>query len=127
MSLRDQAEKDLGFILEDSDKGFAVEATITNPAGVSAVLKIQSGDAYLLFEPEGDILVTDRTAHASIRISSLTAAGLGIPRKEPDETKNPWTVEFSDANGVSRKFSVSEPRPDRTLGLVTIILQLIKS
>ncbi len=127
MNLRQQAEADLKLTLEDKDFGFAFEATVTNPAGVSAVLNIQSGDVYLLFEPESGILVANRTAHASMRISSLTAAGLGLPRAEPDESKNPWIIEFPDSNDVLRKFTVVESRPDRTLGIVTIILQLIKN
>lgn len=127
MNLREQAENDLKMTLEDDDFGFAFEATVTNPAGVSAVLKIQSGDVHLLFEPESDIFVAERTAHASMRISSLTAAGLGLPQAEPDENKNPWIIEFPDANDVLRKFTVAEARPDRTLGIVTVILQLIKN
>ena len=127
MNLRGQAELDLGLTMEDDVNGFGMSATITNPTGTSAALKIQSGDVHLLFDPETGVSVSNRTAHASIRIASLTAASLGIPRAQPNQNANPWLFEFQDANGNSRKFTVQEARPDRTLGIVTVILEIMKN
>jgi len=124
MNLREIAERDLGQSLEDADKGFAIPATITNPAGTSAELKVQSGDIHLLLDTE-DSRVNNRIAHIAIRISSLTAAALDIPRAVPDESANPWIFEFADISGNIRKFTVAESMPDKTLGLVTVILELI--
>ena len=126
MSLRQQAEQDLAFILEDADRGFAFPATITNPDGVSDQLNVQSGDIHLLYDSDNDMTVSDRKAHVSIRISSLITAGLGIPRADPDTTKNPWLFEFADINGIVRKFIISKSLPDRTLGIVTVILEIIQ-
>lgn len=120
------AEMDLGVTLEDSQNGFGQPATITDTAGNSAVLNIQSGDVHLLFDPDGEVKVNNRTAHASVRIASLIAAGLEMPKAQPDQDKNPYIFEFADANGVSRKFIVSQPSPDRTLGIVTVILELMQ-
>jgi len=126
MNIRQQAELDLGLILEDETYGFGMSATITNPDGVSAQLIIQSGDVHLLFDPATEVSVNNRTAHASVRISSLASANLGLPRAQPKSNLNPWIFEFQDANGNSRKFTVQEARPDRTLGLVTVILELMR-
>lgn len=126
MNIREIAELDLANTLEDAINGFGIPATVTNPDEVSAVLKIQSGDAHLLFDPDTEVSISNRVAHASVRIASLNAAGLGIPRAQPDQSANPWLFEFSDANGNSRKFTVSESKPDRTLGIVTIILELME-
>ena len=56
----------------------------------------------------------------------MTAAGLGIPSPQPDQNLNPWSVEFPDAVGLVRKFTVSKSEPDRTLGIVTVILELLE-
>jgi hypothetical protein len=119
------AEQDLGNTLEDSVNGFGISATLIDTTGNSAVLNIQSGDVHLLFDTGGDVRVNSRTAHASVRIASLIAAGLEMPKAQPDQSKNPYIFEFADANGASRKFIASQPSPDRTLGIVTVILELM--
>lgn len=126
MNLREIAERDLEITLEDDEKGFGIPATVTDPAGTSAILKVQAGDIHLVLDPGTDAEVNTRVAHISLRIKSLENAGLGLPRAEPDTDKNPWLFEFADANGHIRKFTVSDVKPDRTLGLVTVILELIK-
>ena len=120
------SELDLEMTLEDSEYGFGIDATMTDPDGESAVLTVQSGDIHLLLNPDTDVPVSNRIAHISIRISSLTAAGLGIPSPQPDQNLNPWSVEFPDAVGLVRKFTVSKSEPDRTLGIVTVILELLE-
>ena len=125
MKLREMAEKDLALTLEDSKNGFAIPATISDTQGASAVLNVQAGDIHLLFDPGGEVKVNSRLAHVSVRIASLTAAGLELPKAQPDQSKNPYIFEFADANGVVRKYIVSQASPDRTLGLVTVILELM--
>jgi hypothetical protein len=125
MNLREIAEKDLELTLEDDIHGFGVPATITDPSGTIGVLKVQAGDVHLLFDPDTDIPINNRRIHISIRISSLTKAGLDIPQAQPDESVNPWVFEFADVNRIIRKCTVTESRPNRTLGIVTIILELI--
>ncbi len=125
MNLREIAELDLALTLEDADNGFGIPATITDTAGTSSIINVQSGDIHVLYDPDTDVKISARTAHISVRIASLTAAGLEMPKAQPDQSKNPYTFEFADSNGVIRKFIVSEARPDRTLGIVTIILELI--
>lgn len=127
MNLREQAELDLALTMEDDVNGFGMLATITNPTGTAAELKIQSGDVHLLFDPETGVSTSNRTAHAAVRIASLMAANLGIPRAQPNQNANPWLFQFQDANGNTRKFTVQEARPDRTLGIVTVILELMKN
>ena len=112
--------------LEDAIQGFGISAIITNPAGNSAALIVQSGDIHLLFDPDTDVQVSNRTAHVAIRLSTLNSSGLGIPCPQPDRTKNPWIFQFPDAIGTERKFTVSKVEPDRTLGIVTVILELLE-
>ena len=126
MSLRERAEQDLARTLESLDD-FGVECLITNPAGDSEFFTVQSGDIHLLLETDVGIPVNNRTVHVSIRISSLTAKGFSIPRSEPDETKNIWIFQFDDLEGNARKFTVLDAMPDRTLGIVTVLLELMKN
>ena len=120
------AEADLALTLEDEENGFGWPCAVTNPSGTTENFFVQSGDIHMLLETDADIPVSNRTAHVAVRIASLTARGFDIPRADPDETKNPWIFEFDDINGNVRKFTVSNSEPDRALGVVMIILELIK-
>lgn len=125
MNLRDQAERDLALTLEDT-KGFGIDVDVTDPAGTTATLKGQTGDANLLQAIDINSDINNRTPHISLRISSVIAAGLELPRIEPDTDSNPFIVEFSDPNGIIRKYTVAEPKFDHTLGVVTVLLELLK-
>jgi len=125
-NLREIAADDLKFILEDGEMGFGVNCNITNPAGVTEIFQVQSGDVHLLLDLATAASVSVRTAHVSITLATLKEKNFEIPKREPDENKNPWIFEFPDAVGISRKFTVVEARPDRTLGIITIILELLK-
>jgi hypothetical protein len=126
MNIREMAEQDLALTLEDAENGFGNEITITDPSGLSEILSGQTGDIHLVYDSEADAKVNNRIIHISIRISSLTALGFEIPRSQPDQSSNPWLFEFSDINGNSGKFTVSDSMPDKALGIVTIILEVIK-
>lgn len=127
MNLREIAEFDLSITLEDDEKGFGVPVKVTDSSGNTADLIAQTGDVHLLYETGNDQNVTNRTPHISLRISSIVAAGLELPSVAVDSTTNPYTFEFTDQNGNIRKYTVTEPRFDLTLGIVTVILDLLKS
>jgi len=123
MGLRQQAEADLAFILEDDTTGGGWPITVTDPDGTSGSLTGISGDISQVIDPDTGTAVSGRLATASLRIASLTAAGLNIPRGIADRSRKPWIVVFDDINGNPYTFKVSESNPDRTLGLVTVILE----
>lgn len=122
MGLREIAEQDLALTLEDID-GFGYNIQVTDPAGLSKPLVGRSGDIGQAIDVDTGQLVSGRTASVSLRISSLTAAGLGLPEAVADSTSKPWRITFDDINGVSFAFKVSQSAPDRTLGLVTCHLE----
>lgn len=124
MSLRQLAEADLGVILEDSATGFGWPISVTDPDGNVGSLTGFSDDIAQVIDPDTGQAVSGRLASAAIRISSLTSAGLGLPRGIADTSGKPWTVEFNDINGNAYKFKVSQSNPDRALGLVTLLLEL---
>ena len=126
MSIRQLAESDLGLILEDGATGFGWPITITDPSGTVRHLKGFSDDIAQIVDPDTGQAVSSRSASVALRISSILEAGLTLPRGIADAGIKPWIIEFDDINGNAFKFKVSQPNPDRALGLVTLLLELYK-
>lgn len=124
MGLRQLAESDLGAILEDSVTGFGWPITLTDPNGATVTLTGFSDDIAQIIDPDTGQAVSGRLASVSLRISSLTTAGIGLPKGIADAGSKPWVVEFNDINGGAHKFKVSQSNPDRALGVVTCLLEL---
>lgn len=123
MGLREQAEADLGGILEDKNRGFGWAITVTDPDGNYADLVGFSDDISQLIDPETGQVVSGRLASVVLRISSLTADGLGLPVGISDASLKPWVVVFDDIGGTSHTFKVQQSNPDRALGVVSCILE----
>jgi len=125
--LREMAEADLAFTLEDEATGFGWPITVTDPAGTSSTGLIgQSDDIAQLIDPDTGQAVSGRLASVGLRISSLTAQSLGLPEAIADETSKPWVVKFDDINGVAHTFKVQDSNPDRALGVVVCVLEAYK-
>jgi len=126
MNLREQAELDLAATLEDKEHGFGWDCQIDNGAGKTDTFIVQTGDVHLLFDTDTGVPVKNRVAHATIRVSSLLAKGFEMPKRRPAENQNPWIFTFADTAGKSYKFTVADTLPDLTLGLITVVLELLK-
>lgn len=126
MGLREIAETDLVITLEDPTFGAGWPITVTNPDGVKNCIPLfgQSDDIAQVIDPDTGQAVSGRLASAVLRISSLTAAGLELPRGIADSGQKPWLIEFDDINGNPYVFKVSESNPDRALGIVVCLLEL---
>jgi len=124
MSLRTLAEKDMGAILEDGVRGFGYPITVTDPAGTIGNLTGFSNDISQLIDPDTGVAVSGRLATVALRISSLTTAGLGLPKNISNKSQKPWIIEFDDINGNPYKFKVKDGDPDRAIGLVICMLEL---
>lgn len=120
MGLHDQAELDLGQVLE-SETDWGVPITLTNPAGFSGseALTGSSQDIGRLIDPDTGQGVSGRQATVELRLSSLTAAGFTeLPLAIADTALKPWVVGFA---GLT--FKVKESHPDRTSGVISLILE----
>jgi len=124
MGLREQAEADLGLILEDKDRGFGYDIILTDPSGTVRPLTGFSVDISQIIDPDTGIAVSGRLASVAIRTSTIIAAGLTLPRGIADAGIKPWIVQFNDINGNPFTFKVSQSNPDRALGLITLMLEL---
>lgn len=127
MGLRDTAQTDLGMILEDQTTGFGWPITVTDPAGTSASLVGFSNDIAFQIDPETGMMVSARTASIALRIKLLTDNGLELPEGIADTAGKPWVVVFTDINGGSHTFKVSQSNPDRAIGIVTCNLEFYES
>ena len=123
MGLREIAEADLAFILEDGAFGFGFPITVTNPAGATQNLTGYTADIEQLIDNETGTAVTGRLATAAIRISTLT---IGQPVHIADESQKPWLITFNDIGGTAWTFKVQESSPDRALGILVVTLEFWK-
>ena len=123
MSLRQLAESDLGLILEDGVTGFGWPITVTDPDGASANLTGFGNDISQLIDPDTGQAVSGRLISVALRLSSLYAASLGIPRGIADSGVKPWLMSFEDINGNPATYKVQQSNPDRALGIVTCLLE----
>ena len=123
MGLRDLAEADLGLILEDAETGFGYPITLTDPSGTVLALTGFSNDIAQVIDPDTGQVVSGRLASVALRISTILSAGLGLPRGIANEKSKPWIVEFNDLRGTPHKFKVFQSNPDRTIGMITLILE----
>jgi hypothetical protein len=124
MNLRQQAEADLAFILEDSATGFGWSISVTDPNGLNRPLTGSSNDISQVVDPETGQVVSGRSASVALRVSSLFEAGFNsLPVGIADSNSKPWLVAFDDINGNSHTFKVIQSNPDRTLGIITLILE----
>lgn len=124
MNLRQQAESDLQYILGDSVTGFGWPITVTDPNGTSGQLTGATTDISQVVDPETGQVVSGRSASVAIRTASIFGVGFNsLPVAVTDKNSKPWLVRFSDINGSSYTFKVIQSNPDRTLGIVTCILE----
>lgn len=123
MSLRLQAAADLQGILEDSVGGFGWAISVTSPVGVTAAFTGFSTDIGQTIDPETGVAISGSRASVALRIASLTAASMTIPKNVADTTGKPWVVKFNDINGVPRTFKVFDAMPDHALGIITLMLE----
>ncbi|MCP4209825.1 MAG: hypothetical protein GY767_22680 [Shimia sp.] len=120
------AENDLGAILEDSAHGFGWPITVTDPTGRTVEMVGASDDISQVIDPATGELVSGRSASVALRVSSLTLAGLGLPRAIATTQGKPWLIAFDDIGGLPHTFRVAQSNPDRTIGVVTCVLEAYK-
>ncbi len=123
MSLRAVAESDLALTLEyGTDWGQAI--IVTDPAELQVTLNGQSGDIGALIDPDTGMGVSGRLAHVSLRISSVLTAFGALPVGIAESAQNPWRVSFPGSATPAQEYKVSETRPDKTLGVITLIVEV---
>lgn len=121
MDLHALASQDLAITLE----GDGQTVTVTDPAGVSASIPAISNDISLLIDPETGVPVSGRNANVALRIETLRAHSLALPKGVEDAAAVPWLVVYTTVNGDEITTKVVESNPDRALGLITLSLEVV--
>ena len=119
MNLVALAEKDLAFTLGNSLTGGAVDFTVLKPSGVGIKVSGLVGDIGYLLDTEGNP-IAGRTVVASYPMASL------LDDKGDYVTPgNGWHVIYSDLKNHEWILNVTRAEPDRSLGIMRLILSLI--
>ena len=129
MNLRQLAEQDLQTVLEDNTSGFGWPIVVTDPSGFTNPNPIygMSNDIGLLIDPDTGTAISGRFASATLRISTLIAAGFSsLPVAVSSTSSKPWLMSFDDINGNNYVFKVKSSMPDRGLGIISVTLEAYK-
>jgi len=119
VDLRSVAAADLATTVE----GDGVAVIVTDPDGASAELTGLAADVGALIDPETDTMVSGRQATVTLRVASLTAAGMGVPVGIAETASKPWRITVADVEGTTHDFAVGRAFHDRTIGVVTCMLE----
>ena len=111
--LREQAEADLDFIIEDDTHGFATSITFSKSGEDDITVKGIANRIGVIQDQDTGLMFPGKTSFITVRISSLTTI--------PDET---WNVAFTDISGNSVSGKIKQPMPDNTLGKFTCFVSL---
>lgn len=121
MGLREQAESDLSGILENTED-FGWGVTLISPAGEVQQLTGSTTDIAFLIDPDTGQAISGRQASVTLRRSSLNQDPIGVS----DSSIKPWRVTFDSINGEEYTFKIVKSHPDRTLGIISCILEAYK-
>jgi hypothetical protein len=116
MNLREQAESDLGWILENTGEAGSPFVLI-NPDGAEYNVVGMVGDIGLSISPETGERIRSRSIVCSCRIKTLSALGAGQPGRG-------WKARFTDLEGNTVNAFVQGNDPDRTLGIYNLVIGL---
>ena len=124
MSIRDQIQKDLDVTLSNT-QGFGNGFTLTDPSGAQGNFIGQTGDIGELIDPDTGLAVSGRLAFAVVAIGDLQLSGLtGFPIGISDKNSKPWLCEFGAPATSDQCYKVKSTMPDRTVGVIKMILEL---
>lgn len=125
MSLRVQAEADLGLTMEASGD-FGWPFVLTDPDDFESASQLY-GQAHRisdLVDPDTGQAVSGRKATLVVRTSTIVAAGYPtLPEGIADEAGKPWRVAYAGPQAASQVFKVSDSKPDEALGTLALMLE----
>jgi hypothetical protein len=121
MSLREKAEAVLLAAIENSDL-FGQAVTVINPSGTTLDTVGLCNDIAQSIDPQTGVVISGRQVSVALRLSSLSVFST-LPIAVPESAGRPWLVRFADILGAERTFKVRETYPDRTLGVLVLILE----
>ena len=118
MNIRDIAENDLSFILEDSVNGFGIEFKLVSPDQTEYNLTGSYTDIGFFIDPQTGVGVDGSYQEIVFRISSFVSQGGTV---YPD--RDLWHIENVKVNGIKviESYGIASVQTDKTLGVIKII------
>ena len=118
MNIRDIAESDLSFILEDSVNGFGIEFKLVGPDQTEYNLTGSYTDIGVFIDPQTGVGVDGSYQEIVFRISSFVSQGGTV---YPD--RDLWHIENVKVNGIKviESYGIASVQTDKTLGVIKII------
>ena len=125
MNLVEQAEKDLGFTLEDKSTGFGIAIVLIDKSGTrygeNDELIVQSTDIGFGIDPQTGVLMEGGTAEINLRLSTLLTVTSGVlPEKG-------WKAEITNVKTDNQLFTfeLRDKFVDRKIGIFKMALTLV--
>jgi hypothetical protein len=122
MGLRALAARHTKWIATNTNHFANGSVVVTNPAGASSPFAGLTNNIAEVIDTDTGMTLSGRSASVAIPISDLVDS-LGFPEAVAETTRKPWVVVYEDTEGNSYTFKVVEVLPDRTVDLVTCILE----
>lgn len=123
--VREQAGADLARIMQDDKTGPGWPVTVVEPSLAAHDLVGLSTDVAMTVDPNTGAFVSQRRAHVSLPTGPLLEKTAGKwPVGVSNQAVKPWLVQFADIHGETLLFKVTTSHPDRTVGTVTLELEL---
>jgi hypothetical protein len=116
VNVREQAESDLGWILENTGEAGSPFVLI-DPDGAEYHVVGMVGDIGLSISPETGERIRSRSIACSCRIRTLFALGAATPGRG-------WKARITDLQGNLVNAFVQGNDPDRTLGIYNLVIGL---
>jgi len=127
VSLADIAAVDVQLILNDEVTGGSLIA-LQSPDGRVAELRGNKRDIAHAVDPETGKTVSARTVSVALSMHDLALVNMAPTRELDAATKKPWVVTFAETVGaIAQTFIVAESIPDRTLGVLVLILEFYEA
>lgn len=123
MGILDRARRDAQRFSSDTNRGFAVTATLTAKTGEVAEIKCLHSKHNISVGTDGQP-VNSKNAHFSVHEQTLIEANPAYPIRDGSREViiKGDTIEVADSTGNVWKYLIRESWPDETLGLLVFAL-----
>lgn len=116
MSLLQRIQKDSQRIMNSTRFGVSIDIVLLDPAQVEYPLKSIVTVIHNLVDPDTGQPVSGYLATASINRLDLNALGITLPEGVSDERERPWTIRYTNIDGVEITNKITRAAPDEANG-----------
>ena len=116
MNLLQRIQKDSQRIMNSTRFGVSIDIVLLDPAQVEYPLKSIVTVIHNLVDPDTGQPVSGYLATASINRLDLNELGITLPEGVSDELQRPWTIRYTNIDGVEITNKITRSAPDEANG-----------